>query len=297
MHSAILDFLKRWDVEYRESLSLAEYSSIGCGGIARLAVFPSSINKTAALISFLNDLGAPYRVIGNMTNTLFRDCEHSGILIKTDKLNKYFVAENTVTVEAGALYKRLAARLSLIGISLFEELFMIPGSIGAMVLGNAGAHGKETSGLFISGEFLNPSGERITLSRDEMDFAYRTSYARSSGLVCLSVTLRCFPDSFSNIATRIKNFADIRRAAQPTNLPSLGSVFKKHDGVGMGYYIERAGLSGYRIGGAEVSRKHAGFIVNVGGATASDVIALRDFIKVRVFEKFGFMPEEEIEVL
>ena len=299
MLSSAIEFLKAYDVEFSTARELFSESSIKCGGRAALVAIPDDLKKMQLLLEHLADSKIQYRVLGNITNTLVREGEYPGVVIRTNKLNKYFVSEGgRVLAECGVDFKRMSAALAKSGFGGAEAMFMIPGTVGAMTLGNAGAHGQSMSDIFLYGCFFDVRQGRVRfLNRDDMGFSYRGSLAKSEGLICLYSVLSFVKSDFSEIRNKISRFARIRRESQPTDMASLGSIFKRHEGVGIGYYADRAGLKGYRIGGASVSVKHAGFIVNDGGASAHDVLMLIEHIKRVIFEKFGFVPEEEIEVL
>lgn len=299
MLSSTIGFLKTCDVEYGVASSLSGECSMRCGGSAALVAYPDDLKKLIRVLEYLSSEKIRYRILGNITNTLVREGEYSGVVVRTNKVNEYFVLESgEVIAECGADFKRMSARLAGVGLGGAEEMFMIPGTVGAMTVGNAGAHGLSLSDIFLYGCFFDPRQDRICfLDRGEMRFSYRGSLAKSDGLICLYSVLSFVKADFSEIRSKIARFASIRRKAQPTGAASLGSIFKRRNGIGMGCYIEQAGLKGYKIGGASVSQKHAGFIVNDGSATADDVLMLIEHIKSVIYEKFGFIPEEEIEVL
>ena len=175
---------------------------------------------------------------------------------------------------------------------------MIPALIGGAVYNNAGAHGVNIADVFVSGYFFCLETRTIVeMNRSDMHFGYRYSILHERGFILLSATFRLLPSAFPNVKAKIAEYAAMRRVNQPLEHPSLGSVFKKCNTTGAGYYIEKAGLKGYRIGGAEVSCKHAGFIINRSNASATDVIELIAFVKATVYRKFGVMLEEEIEFI
>ena len=298
MFLEILEFLKKNDVEFYEHADTSDSSYIKCGGSARLLVLPASCSELVSILRLLCDCGVAYRVLGNMSNTMLRDGEYNGVIVKTTKLSGYTLNGSIANIEAGCSFKRLLAELLRFSVGGAEELFMIPGTVGAMVSMNAGAYGKDMSKIFIDGDFYDPKEKKVIhIGKEQMRFSYRTSYAKSEGLICLSARLSFSFMDFEEIRERIAAFARMRRAAQPTGMPSLGSVFKRRLDVGMGYYIDKAGLKGFTVGGAEVSRKHAGFIINTGNATASDVITLTDYIKTVIYDKFGLVPDMEIEII
>ena len=175
---------------------------------------------------------------------------------------------------------------------------MIPASVGGAIYNNAGAHGKVISDALIDVQIYSVRDDCIkVLSKDELNFGYRHSIFMDENYVLISARFKAIASDFCTIKSRVKEMVHIRRNAQPLEYPSLGSIFKRCLGQGAGYYIERAGLKGAKIGDAEVSEKHAGFIINRGNASSNDIIRLIELIKARVFELFGVVLEEEIEIL
>ena len=233
-----------------------------------------------------------------MTNLLVKDGVYDGVIIKTDKLQTKSLAESTISVSCGAKMGTVIHCMARQGLGGMEGLAGIPGTVGGMVRQNAGAFGYEVADRFVSAECYLPNVKRlVTLSRDDMCFAYRRSALTSSDAVLISATFRLSPAPPEIILARIKELGEKRRASQPLEYPSLGSTFKRYNGQSAGFYIDRSGLKGARIGGAEVSEKHAGFIINVGGATADDFLKLIDLIKSRVYSAFGIELENEIEII
>ncbi len=298
MSYEILEFLKDKDIEFSLHARLDTLSYIKAGGTARILAEPESISEMCELTAWLEKEKVPYRIIGRMSNTMSRDGEYNGVVIKTDKLNRKNTAENIVTVECGAKLSDVIWDMARCNLGGAEELFLIPASVGGAVYNNAGAHGRCISDVIAFCEVYYPKDRRsVTLSRKEMCFGYRDSLLKSRDAILLRATFKFEKKPFSDIKQKIRECAKIRRAAQPLEYPSLGSVFKRHGDVGAGYYIERAGLRGLRVGNAEVSRKHAGFIINLGGAVPSDITTLIIEVKRRVFDTFGIMLEEEIEII
>ena len=298
MSDEMLGFLKDRDIKFTLNAKLDRLSYIKAGGTARMLAEPESLSQLCELSSRLAKEKIPYRIIGRMSNTMSGDGEYDGVVIKTDKLNRKYGAESTIVAECGAKLSDVIWDMARRDMGGCEELFLIPASVGGAVYNNAGAHGRCISDVIASCEVYYPKDRRtVTLSREEMCFGYRDSLLKSRDAILLRATLKFEKKPFSDIKERIRECAKIRRAAQPLEYPSLGSVFKRHGDVGAGYYIDRAGLKGLRVGNAEVSRKHAGFIINLGGAVPSDITTLIIEVKRRVFDTFGIMLEEEIEII
>ena len=298
MLNALLNFLNEKDVEYKVRPRMAEISPVGIGACAMLYALPSTNKKLVELIEFANLYSIGYIVVGGMSNILPQDDDYPGLIISTKKVNKITFDQNTVKAEAGVYLPQLilAARKRSLGGA--EALFGIPGTLGGALVSNAGAFGKSISDFFISADCYDPeTKEMITLFPEQLDFKYRSSSVKKSGLVVLDVCLRLESLPEHIIDSEIARFCDIRKQAQPIGERSLGSVFKRHCGVGAGYYIDKCGLKGASCGGAEISKKHAGFIVNRGNATARDYLDLINRAKESVKEKFGIELDLEIEIM
>lgn len=233
-----------------------------------------------------------------MTNLLIKDGMYQGVVIKTDKISATSSTENVVSCSCGIKMSRIIRSMASLGLGGMEGLFGIPGTVGGMVKQNAGAFGYEISDRFVSAVCYYPDvGSIVTHYRNDMHFAYRSSVLSKSSAVLISATFDFVPTFQETILGKIRDFQATRREKQPLEYPSLGSVFKRHSGHSAGYYIDRSGLKGVSVGGAEISEKHAGFIINRGGATACDYLKLIDMAKEKVYADFGIELEEEIEII
>lgn len=298
MFDALLGFLKDKDIKFEENKSFSKLSYMKLGGIARVVCSPSSLGDFTVLISYLQTQGFAYKVVGNMSNILPPDGVYCGVIVRTDSLNRRLIDGEVVTAEAGCRLSRIIWDMSKLGMSGAEELFMIPATLGGAVYNNAGAYGKCISDLLVEAKLYNPATGAIEIySNVQLQFGYRTSVLKSRKLYLLSAKLKFLPSATLSVTDRIIHFVKARRASQPCEYPSLGSVFKRHSGVSAGYYIDRAGLKGMKEGGAVISEKHAGFIVNKGGATSEEVKKLIRCAKTTVLEHFGIELEEEIEIM
>ncbi len=296
MTQCLIDFFKKQDVEYKRNLNISRLSSIGIGPTADLAVMPNDEAKLIKTIEFLKDNRIKHRVVGRMTNILFVDINYNGVLILTSKMTDYSVAENEITAQCGVSFSKMLSELSHRGIGICEELYGIPGSVGGMVFGNAGAFGKSISDCLISARLYFTEEKKIaTLTADKMRFSYRNSLMKKKDTILLSASFKFCESDKDTLNSRMKEIMDLRKSSQPYGERSLGSIFKRYGDVPVSKLIDELGFKGYSVGGACVSKKHAGFIVNSGGATAEDVTVLINLIKARLHSSYGIAPEEEIQ--
>jgi UDP-N-acetylmuramate dehydrogenase len=296
--SRFLNLLKKWDVEYTLDYQISKYSSIGIGPISPIAVFPKNCSSLVNVLSYLHLEDYRYKLVGNLTNLLFVGDVFDGVIVNISKINKYYVAENEVTAECGVRLPRLLRELSTFSLGGGEELYGIPASLGGALYSNAGAYGKSISELVQSARVFDLCAQRVfTLYRDELDFSYRHSIFSKGEFVLLYVTLNFEQKPKELVLKGLSETMERRKKAQPYNEKSLGSVFKRCGDMPVSYLIDRAGLKGLSVGGAEVSKKHAGFIVNAGGASANDVLRLIDIIKNELNLRYGVIPKEEIEII
>ncbi len=282
----------------REHEPLSPHSWYGIGGRARYFLALDDDTPLAELIARLTTERVPYLVIGAATNTLFAADELPGVTIKlaTERLT---FEGSRVTASAGYLMPRLAADTAKAGRTGLEFGAGVPGTLGGSVVGNAGAFGREVKDGLVSADLIDPQGRLHALSAAGCRFAYRESILKSDkqGWVVRSATFETGEGEPSGIRERIKQVQKHRRETQPIEKRSLGSTFKNPPGDAAGRLIDACGLKGRRIGGAQVSEKHANFIVNLGGASADDVLALMAEMRHRVFERFGIELEPEIRVI
>jgi UDP-N-acetylmuramate dehydrogenase len=282
----------------REHEPLEPHSWYGIGGRARYFLELADDAPLPALVARLNHDHQPYLVIGAATNTLFAADELPGLTIKlvTRRLS---ITDEEVSVSAGYLMPKLAAETAKAGQAGLEFAAGVPGTVGGSVFGNAGAFGGEVKDRLQSAEVIDELGERRRVSATECRFAYRDSVfkAQRHRWVIVSATFATRRDSAVEVRARLLEVQKHRRATQPIEQRSLGSTFKNPPGDSAGRLIDAAGLKGMRIGGAQISPKHANFIVNLGGASADDVLALVAEMRKRVFERFGIELEPEIRVI
>jgi UDP-N-acetylmuramate dehydrogenase len=273
-------------------------SSVRISTLARAVVYPDSEEKLVAILKTLKEADVPYVVVGRMSNVLFKNGAYDGVIIKTTKFNTNYVAEDKVTFLCGANLNRVIRLLAEKNLGGMEGLCGIPGTVGGMVKQNAGAFGYEIADRFTEAicYCVKTNSMRI-MSKADMEFSYRDSILKREELILLNATFEPVYKAREQILAEIDSYKEKRILTQPIEYPSLGSVFKRNLGVGAGYYIDKVGLKGYSVGGARVSEKHAGFIVNGGGATADDYLKLIDCIKQRVYAVFGIELKEEVEII
>jgi UDP-N-acetylmuramate dehydrogenase len=282
----------------REHEPLEPHSWYGIGGRARYFLELSDDTPLPELLAHLNDDRLPYQVIGAATNTLFAAPELPGLTIKL-ATRELSIMDEIVSVSAGYLMPKLAAEAAKAGLAGLEFAAGVPGSVGGSVFGNAGAFGGEVKDQLRSAEVMDEHGQRHSLRADECGFAYRDSIFKAQRLrwVIVSATFAARKEPAAQVRARLLEVQKHRRETQPIEQRSLGSTFKNPPGDSAGRLIDAAGLKGMRIGGAQISPKHANFIVNLGGATADDVLALMAEMRERVFERFGIELEPEVRVI
>ncbi|HYY46105.1 MAG TPA: UDP-N-acetylmuramate dehydrogenase [Candidatus Angelobacter sp.] len=282
----------------REHEPLAPHSWYRIGGRARYFLEVEDDAELPELVARLNAEGCPYLVIGAATNTLFAADELPGLTVKLDT-ETLSMNGDTVTVSAGYLMPRLAAETAKAGRAGLEFAAGVPGTVGGSVFGNAGAFGGEVKDRLVSAEVIDETGRPRTIAGADCAFGYRDSLFKRDRQrwVIRSASFRTTAEPKAAVRARLLEVQKHRRATQPIEQRSLGSTFKNPPGDSAGRLIDAAGLKGLRIGGAQVSPKHANFIVNLGGATADDVLALVAEMRRRVLERFGIELEPEIRVI
>lgn len=276
---------------------LSRHTSFRIGGECTVAL-PQSPEALGELVRLAGEQGFPVFVLGNGTNVLCADGGWDGLVIKTKGLSGIAVNGNRVTAEGGALLSRTAVAAAAAGLSGLEFAHGIPGSVGGAVAMNAGAYGGEMSSAVRRTLCLSPKGEFFTLLGEDHRFAYRHSaVTEAPGTVVIETEMELVPGDREEIEETMRVLAAKRRASQPLELPSAGSVFKRPQGHFVGAMVQELGLKGCRVGGACVSEKHAGFIVNTGGATAADVLGLISLVREKVLAGYGVALECEIRPL
>ena len=299
MTEEILGFLQNNVVEYKRLTNLSRISTVRIGGIADMVVYPNSTYMLAKLVKKLNDSKIPYKILGRMSNVLMAKDYYQEVIIRTDRIDAFNVNDNNLTVSTGISLSRLAKIALNCSLSGLEALSGIPGSIGGAIRGNAGAYGREMSDIVSSVTLLEPSlGDVFEVKNSQLDFSYRHSSVIQSDLIILSAKISLCRSTVDAVYSKMIDIANRRRAAQPTEFPTLGSVFKRCEGDLLPWQlIDGCGLRGYSVGDAEISKKHAGFIVNRGSAKASDFLSVVEQAEKSVLDRYKIKLEREIEVI
>ena len=296
--SAFLDSCSGSELEYVTDASLSDFSTFRIGGKADLAVFPLCQSGMIVLIDKLISLGIRYTVIGNGSNILFDDNGFKGVLVCTDRMKNVVVEDETIIAEAGASFTHLAVTAQKSGLSGLEFAYGIPGTVGGAVYMNAGAYDGETSQILLKSTYYDPKKNKVvTLSCKDHDFSYRHSYYMDKRYIILSAVFKLKKSAPKDIKSKMDDFMKRRREKQPLEYPSAGSTFKRYPGYYTAALIDAAGLKGYSVGGAQVSEKHAGFIINKGNATCRDVLELIGIIRTKIYETNGIWIETEIRYI
>lgn len=281
------------NVKYNEPMS--KHTTFKVGGIADTYITVNSKEKLLKVLELLKN--EKITIIGNGSNLLVTDKGIRGIVLKYSA-NNCSINGKTVTVESGMTNARLANTLLKQNLAGYEFAAGIPGTIGGAIVMNAGAYGKEMKDVVESTEFIDLETNKIeTLKNEEQEFEYRKSIFQNKKCIILSTILKLEKGNPEEIEEKMKEYAEKRRSTQPLDMPSAGSTFKRGNGFITAKLIDEAGLKGYSIGGAQVSTKHAGFIVNKGNAKAKDIIELIKYIQDEIYKKFGEKIEPEIKII
>lgn len=276
---------------------MADHTTFRIGGPADIYVTPRSVDDLAAAIRLCRVSDAPYRIIGNGSDLLVADEGLRCVVFQVlDNLSAIEVEGDRVRVQAGATNAAVARAALAAGLAGFEFASGIPGTIGGAAIMNAGAYGGEFKDVAVELTCLTPEGETAKVSRDEADWSYRHSMMDAAGYVVVEAVLQLERDERAAIKARMDDLQARREEKQPLEMPSAGSTFKRPEGYFAGKLIQDSDLRGYRVGGAQVSEKHTGFVVNAGGATAADVMRLIEDVQNRVQERFGVRLEPEVRI-
>ena len=286
-------------VECRLNVSMKDYTSIKIGGVCRAMCFPQSTGELTALCELLRECATEYLIIGNGTNLIIDDRKPlEMIAVKTTKIDDIsLVGGNEIKAGAGVALSKLSEYACKCGLAGLEFAHGIPGTLGGAVSINAGAYGSEMKDVVISTTAYSHESGEYEITGDEHGFSYRRSRFTDTPDIALSSVLKLKKDDSENIRHRMEELSNRRRENQPLDKPSAGSTFKRPKEGYAASLIEQAGLKGYISGGAQISPKHAGFIVNNGGATFADVMAIIDHVKITVFEQFGVDLEQENKII
>ena len=277
---------------------LNQHTTYKIGGLADVFVTPRDIKALRMTISLCKEVGLPYYIMGNGSNLLFGDKGFRGVIIQIfHNISEVKLEDNCLFVEAGALLSKVANIALVNSLKNLEFASGIPGTFGGAVMMNAGAYGGEMKDVIESVRVIDQQGEVKTLELEELDLGYRRSILMEKPYVVIDGVLRLEKGNYQEIFDLMEEYKERRISKQPLDLPSAGSTFKRPEGYFAGKLVADAGLAGFQIGGARVSEKHCGFVVNVGDATAADVVALMEQVSHKVAEKFGVKLEPEVKLV
>lgn len=277
--------------------ALLNYTYTKTGGPADILAFPKSAKEVEQIVAYCRETDTPWLVLGNASNLIVRDGGIRGVVIMLSEMNQITVEDTTLIVEAGAKLidtTYVALHESLTG---FEFACGIPGSVGGAVFMNAGAYDGEIQDIFASCDVLLADGRVVTMMKEEMAFSYRHSTLQDQHAIILSARFDLAQGDQDQIKKRMDELTELRQLKQPLEYPSCGSVFKRPVGHFTGKLIQDAGLQGLKWGGAQISEKHAGFIVNVDHATATDYVELIAHIQQVIKERFDVQLETEVRII
>jgi len=291
----LLDRLGESGVRLGESMAL--HTTFRIGGNADVFAKPCSIDDLVFVLSACKAAVVPCFVLGNGSNLLVRDGGIRGVTVSMMDMTQITLEGNKIRAQGGVLLSTLSKFALKHGLSGLEFAEGIPGSVGGGVVMNAGAYGGEVADVFSHGVFIDKQNQVIQMDNPAMAFSYRKSAAQSGGLVVAEAVFELTAADTAEIAATMADFQAQRTSKQPLDKPSAGSTFKRPPGKFAGKLIMDAGLRGYAIGGAQVSEKHCGFVVNKGGATAADVLALMEHVIQTVKSKTGITLEPEVKIV
>lgn len=276
---------------------LSNYTFTKTGGKGDFVITPKTYQEVQIVYKYSIEHNIPITILGNGSNLIVKDGGIRGLILILTEMNNIHLSDKKIKAQSGASIievSRLALKSSLTGL---EFACGIPGSIGGALHMNAGAYGGVVSDVLQEALVLDTNGDFLTLSKDEMELDYRKSSIAQKGYIVLEATFGLTPGNFNEIKTKMDELTFLRESKQPLEYPSCGSVFKRPPGYFAGKLIQDSGLQGKQIGGAQVSTKHAGFIINVGSASASDYLELISHIQNTVKTKFGVDLEPEVIII
>lgn len=298
INSSFYDFLNAYKTAYFKDVPLSKKTTFEIGGRADLIVEPESVFECANIIKKLDAIKNDFFVLGKGSNLLCSDCGYRNVIIQTKRLvGISLIDETIIKCESGLSLAKLCEFAQKNALSGLEFAFGIPGSVGGAIYMNAGAYGGEIKDVLLKCDFADNKGNLKTLPLDKLGFSYRKSYFCGKNYLITAGYFKLKKGNGQEIKKDMAEILNRRKLKQPLEFPSAGSVFKRPEKGYASALIESCGLKGVNVGGAYVSEKHAGFIINKGGATCGDVLALIDLIKKTVLNKTGIELEPEIRLL
>lgn len=278
--------------------AMSQHTTFKIGGPADYFLMPDKGEDVGRVIKICKEKEIPYFILGNGSNLLVGDGGYRGAVIQIYRnMSSVTVEENEITAQAGALLSAVAAAAKNASLTGFEFAGGIPGTIGGAVVMNAGAYGGEMKDVLTEVTVMNAEGDIFTLPTEELELGYRTSIIKTAGYIVLEAKIRLKEGNPEVIRETMKDPTIRRTTKQPLEYPSAGSTFKRPEGYFAGKLIMDSGLAGYQVGGAQVSEKHCGFVINAGDATARDVRTLMDNVRDIVYKKYGVTLEPEVKFL
>lgn len=294
MFAQLKNYCKENNIICKENEPMKCHTTFKIGGNADLFVCVKNKEQLKEVLKITREENIPLFVLGLGSNLLVSDKGIEGVVVSLQEMKAIEKEGNTVTAEAGAPLSKVCTFAQLNSLGGLEFAFLIPGSVGGALYMNAGAYGGEMKDVVLTAECINQNGELITLTNNEMELGYRTSTFKQNGCIIVSVTFALINKDAKQIMAEMEDYASRRRDKQPLEYPSAGSTFKRPTGYFAGALIEQNGLKGFSVGGAEVSQKHAGFVINKGGATATDVKELINQVAEKVYKNNGVNLEPEV---
>ena len=288
-------YYNKEDIKIDEPLS--QYVNFKVGGPADILLTPNTKEQVIQSIKICKENNIPFYIIGNGSNILVRDGGFRGVVILMKSLNSIVVNDTVIEVDCGVMLKDVSNAALENSLTGFEFACGIPGTVGGAVFMNAGAYDGEISNVVESVDIIDNDGNIRTLTKDKLDFGYRSSAVMKKGYIVLSAKFKLKKGQVKTIKELVEDLTNKRESKQPLEYPSAGSTFKRPTGYFAGKLIQDAGLKGYSIGGAAVSQKHSGFVINKGNATAKDITDLIAYIQAEVKKQFGVELHPEVRII
>ncbi len=295
-YNRMMDIIEKERIYTNEPMK--KHTTFRVGGEADFFVTPKTIEEIQKIVALCQDMDMPYYILGNGSNLLVGDKGYRGVIIQIYKeMNNICIEGNEIKVQAGALLSKIGSAALEAGLTGFEFAAGIPGTMGGAVVMNAGAYGGEMKDVLKDVTVLTPEGEVFILTKDELELGYRTSIVAKKNYIVVEATVSLEKGDKDAIKARMDELRTQRTTKQPLEYPSAGSTFKRPEGYFAGKLIQDTGLRGFQVGGAQVSEKHCGFVINKDNATAADVLELMNQVSAIVKEKFGVELEPEVKRL
>ena len=287
MNNFILELEKLNLGKIEKDISLSTLTTYKTGGIAKLVVYPNNINNLKQMLKLIHKYNIKYFILGKGSNTLFSDKECNGVMIKLNELNNFKIKQTEIYVESGMILSKLVQASVKNELTGLEFAIGIPGTIGGAIYMNAGAYGSKMSNIVKSVIVLDEKLQIEEIPLEKLKFDYRYSiFQANKNLICVAANIKLEHGNHDEIASKIKENLLKRKNSQPLEYPSAGSVFRNPEGNYAGKIIEELGLKGKNIGGAEISTKHANFIINKNNASSSDILKLIKLVQKEVKDKY-----------